>query len=267
MRLFVNSATPSGGVLVYPMLETVRPVLRDCRHQHALGLCIRCAGTSDALASCMSLARRWILRTLPRAALLLTAVAQIISGDIPYGVFCLVAVTLTLVPALHARSLDAGVPIEFELALLWLMVADMTIGNSLGMYRLAYYDKALHLSNSVLIGAIGFLAVYVLHLTQRTRFHPWIDGVAILLVTLGIGALWELAEFGVDTLLGRRSQGAPNMSALDDTMFDLMLDAAGGAIGSVVGPIYIRHSKRSRDRVAAFGQLLKRRETAQRMRL
>ncbi len=204
----------------------------------------------------------WILRVLPRSAILLTAVAELASGDHLYGVFCVVALVLTLLPAIHARTLDAGIPIELELAVLWLMVTDMTLGNSIGLYRLAWYDKTLHLSSSMLIATIGFLAIYLLHLTQNTRFHPWLDGLAILLVTLGVGALWEIAEFAVDRLFGLRTQGSPNLDAITDTMFDLILDGIGGVLGAVLGPLYMRHSKRSRRRVEAFARLVANRGSA-----
>ena len=69
----------------------------------------------------------------------------------------------------------------------WLIIADVVLGNWLGLYQLTWYDKALHFSSSSLVGVVGFLAIYVLHLTHGTRFHPWLDGLAILLVTLGIG--------------------------------------------------------------------------------
>ncbi len=202
----------------------------------------------------------WTLRALPRFAILLTAVAELASGNILYGGFCVVALVLTLIPAIHARNLDAGIPIELELAVLWLMVTDMTLGNSIGLYRLPWYDKTLHLSSSMLVATIGFLAIYLLHLTYNTRFHPWLDGLAILLVTLGVGALWEIAEYVVDQLFGLRTQGAPNLNALDDTMFDLILDGVGGVLGSVLGPLYIRRSKRSRHRVEAFARMIARRD-------
>lgn len=204
----------------------------------------------------MSPARASLLRLIPRVAILATAVAEFVVGDIPYGLFCLAALGLTLIPAIHARRMDAGVPLEIELVLLWFMVSDMTLGNLLGFYRLAYYDKVLHISSSILVALLGFLAIYVFHMTHRTRFRPWLDSVAILIVTLGIGAAWEIAEYGVDHLFERNTQGAPNLSALDDTMVDLVMDAVGGTIGAILGPLYIRYSKRSRVVVDAFADLI-----------
>jgi hypothetical protein len=92
------------------------------------------------------------------------------------------------------------------------------------------------------------------------RFHPRLDAVAILLVTLGVGALWEIAEYVVDQVFGRRTQGAPNLSAIDDTMVDMMLDALGGVLGAIIGPLYIRYSRRSRAVIDAFATLIEGRE-------
>ena len=46
------------------------------------------------------------------------------------------------------------------------------------------------------------------------------------------------------------------MVPLDDTMWDLMLDGAGGALGAILGSIYIQLSNRSRCRFAAFAHYL-----------
>ncbi len=192
---------------------------------------------------------RWPTDSL-RALILITAAGVIAQGDLLYGVFCLLAFGLTMFPAMAARSTRARIPIEVELVLLILMVCDMTLGNLLGLYlRVSWFDKVLHLGSSVLIGWIGFLVIYVLHATCRLLFRPWHDGVAILLVTLGTGAAWEIAEYVVDQLFGRATQGAPGMAPIDDTRVDLILAGIGGIIAAVLGPLYIRYSARSRQRI------------------
>ena len=61
----------------------------------------------------------------------------------------------------------------------------------------------------------------------------------ILLATLGIGVLSESLEHVVDLTLKHGAQGSPGMTPLDDTMWDLFLDGAAGALGAVLGPLYI----------------------------
>lgn len=195
----------------------------------------------------------WVLR----AALAVTAVAHIAGGDPLYGMFCLAAVGIALVPALLARSSAGNLPVAVELAVLWIVAADMTLGQLAGLYvRIPWYDKALHLGSSALVGMVAFLAVYMLHFIGRSRIHVWIDAAAILLLTLGLGALWEIGEYAIDALLGRATQGAPGMMALDDTMWDLILDGAGGLIGGLLGPLYMRHSRESRRRIERFARLV-----------
>jgi hypothetical protein len=208
-------------------------------------------GTRIAIPSIVHL-HSW--RLALRAAIVFTAVAQLVTGDVLYGLFCLAALGLTLAPARVGRR---SVPIELEVLLLVVMVTDMTLGNLFGLYlKLPWYDKVLHLGSSVLIALVGFLAIYVLHSTERTRFHPWLDGAAILLVTLGLGALWELSEYTVDVVLGRRTQGSPMMDPHADTMLDLVFDTAGGIVGAIVGPRYMRRSQRARHAVAEVASLL-----------
>lgn len=195
----------------------------------------------------------WILR----AAIAVTAAIHLAGGDVLYALFCLAAVGIAVVPAIVARTSHGNLPVAVELAVLSILVADMTLGQLAGLYvAIPWYDKVLHFGSSALLGMVAFLAVYMLHFIGRSRMHPWIDGAAILLLTLGLGALWEIGEFATDQVFGRATQGAPGMVPLDDTMWDLILDGAGGLIGAVLGPLYMARSRESRRRVESFAELL-----------
>ena len=52
--------------------------------------------------------------------------------------------------------------------------------------------------------------------------------MVILLATLGIGALWEITEYGLDRARHQGAQRSPIMTPLEDTLWDLILDGAGG---------------------------------------
>jgi hypothetical protein len=179
------------------------------------------------------------------------------SGDPLYGAFCILAVAIVTVPAIVAGTARTFVPLSLQLFCLWVLVADMTFGNLLGFYQtIPWFDKVLHFGNSALIGMTAFLAVYVAHLLGRNRRHLWVDGIAIFLITLGLGAMWEIGEYLVDHYLGYHSQGSPGSPPLDDTMIDLMLDGIGGLVAAIFGPMYIRHSARSQAQVAELAALL-----------
>lgn len=204
-------------------------------------------------------AARWEIRLawLFRALILLTAVAHAARGELLYVLLCLAAIVLVVLPAWIARSSAANLPVEIELVLLWWLIADMTLGRLAALYDTsAWFDKALHLGNSVLLGMLGFLAVYVLHFTGKFPAGKIISGVIIVVLTLGIGALWEILEYLSDLFFAKGAQGSPVLAPLDDTMWDLILDGVGGLVGGILGPIYMSRSKRSRCRMRAFADIV-----------
>lgn len=162
-----------------------------------------------------------------------------------------------VLPSLLARSSRVNIPVEIELVALWWVITDMTLGRLVDLYETSlWYDKALHFSNSILLGFLGFLIVYALRFTGKMKAPLWVTGLFILLLTMGIGAFWEIVEYLADLAFHQGAQGSPWQNALDDTMWDLMLDGLGGLLGALLGPVYIRFSKRSCCRVEAFAQLM-----------
>ncbi len=226
----------------------------DRKEKRGVGARLRTRGSDSPMR-----AARWEIRLawLLRALILLTAVVHAAQGAWLYVLLCLAAIALVVIPAWMARSSAANLPVEIELVLLWWLVSDMTLGRLAALYDTsAWFDKALHLGNSVLLGMLGFLAVYVLHFTGKFPAGKIVTGVTIVVLTLGIGAFWEILEYLSDVFFAKGAQGSPLQAPLDDTMWDLILDGVGGLIGGVLGPIYMRHSKRSRCRMRAFAELV-----------
>jgi hypothetical protein len=175
------------------------------------------------------------------------------------GGFCAIAILVAIVPTFAVRTPNLTWPVEVEVALLWLLMCHLVLGDLFDLYsRIVWFDKVLHLGDSVVIGFVGFMAVYAAHILRNGRRHPVLDGVAILIATLGLGALWEIGEFAADQLFGRYTQGSPTMSPLVDTMWDLILDGTGGVIAAVLGTLYIHRSRRSRLCTAQFAVHLSR---------
>lgn len=196
----------------------------------------------------MSVAAPLVMRNahLLRAVVLVTASGAMIRGDLLYGLFCALAVGLTLVPAARDRATTTRIPLALEVAVLLVMVGDMTLGNLLGLYgTLPWYDKLLHLVAGIVVGWIAVFAIRELQTVGRARFPLWLVGASVVLVTLAVGTAWEIAEYAVDRGLGRATQHAPGMSPHDDTMIDLIVGGIGGLVAAVTGSPYVRHAQRS----------------------
>lgn len=184
----------------------------------------------------------WVLR----AIILLTAIGHFYVGEVPYGLLSLAGLGLVLVPSFVRPRVD--IPVEIELVAMMFLVGDLGLGGLLHLYDLAYFDKFMHFHNSVLLGLLSFLAVYGLHVTGRLRTNVVVSGIIILLITIGIGGIWEIGEWLSDQFFHIGSQGSPTMSPIDDTMWDMSLDAIGGFAGAVFGALYMRFSRRDRRR-------------------
>ena len=139
-------------------------------------VCETCGCSADQHPGCESClpARPWEIRTawVLRALLLVTAIAFISGGEWLYAIFCITSVLLVGLPAYLARTSKANLPVELELILLWFLVADNTLGRLVALYGTPWFDKTLHLGNSLFIGFIAFLVVYVLLYTERLRTSP-----------------------------------------------------------------------------------------------
>lgn len=191
----------------------------------------------------------WLLRGL----IVLTAGYHLARGDWLYAFLCGVALTLMVIPPLIARSSRLNIPLEIELLVLWWLVTDMTAGRVFALYDAGIlYDKLIHFGNSGVFAIVSFLGIYTLEMTGKIRTGSLINVVGIFLVTLGIGALWEILEFASDALFAQGAQGAPSMSPLNDTMWDLIVDGAGGLIGGTLGAWYMKRSRRSLERWRQF---------------
>ena len=80
-----------------------------------------------------------------------------------------------------------------------------------------------------------FVAIFILFQGDRYAAPPWAIGLFAFCFAMSIGAIWEVFEYSMDQFAGTNMQ----KSGLQDTMWDLIVDAGGGLIGAVSGAIYV----------------------------
>jgi hypothetical protein len=163
---------------------------------------------------------------LLRAGLLIAAVVALISGNLTGAGYLGIGgvVAWAVRPVLLPRVLD----LAFVLAL-----CVQGAGEGLGLYdTYAWFDRVVH----VLVPMLGAPVAYVALARGEVVPDPRDDtglhrrrGIFILTVALGvaIGAVWEIAEWASDGVLGSNlSEGN------DDTVGDLIADTVGSCIGA-----------------------------------
>lgn len=169
---------------------------------------------------------------------------QWFSAAITFGI-----ILLTLVPLLLANYYRIFIPPEFVILAIAFIFASLFLGEVYGYYsRFWWWDLALHAGSGFLLGIIGFLLVHVLNETDEIEVYmkPGFVAFFAFLFAIGIGVIWEIFEFGMDSFFDMNMQkemlGDP--SGLTDTMLDLLVDTLGALIISVLGYGYIRTSGR-----------------------
>lgn len=165
--------------------------------------------------------------------------------------FLIVAImAIALAPLLFPRRMPVVIPAEFHLLAVIFIFASLFMGEVHRFYeRVWWWDMALHGGSGLLLGIFGFLMVYVLNENERVNLHlrPGFMALFAFAFALAAGALWEIFEFGMDRLFGMNMQkpmlGDP--SGLTDTMWDLILDALGALVISLLGWWYMKRRQPS----------------------
>lgn len=163
-------------------------------------------------------------------------------------VFTLMGVILA--PTIFRRKLPVRIPPEFLVTALLFSFAALFLGEVHDYYqRIWWWDILLHATSGLLLGILGFLLVYVLNENRRAdlNMQPRFVALFAFMFAVTVGTLWEIFEFAMDQLFDTNMQkpmlGDP--SGLTDTMWDLIVDAVGAAVISILGWWYMRRGTRS----------------------
>jgi hypothetical protein len=157
-----------------------------------------------------------------------------VAGHYQAGVETLLIIILTFVPMRLSSRFNVKIPPEFEaLAILFICMA-LFLGEVLDFYnRYWWWDIVLHAESGFLLGIFGFLLVYVLNGDENINLDlsPGFIAFFACMFAMGMGVLWEIFEFSLDSMFGLNMQ----KSGLVDTMWDLIIDCVGALTISVLG--------------------------------
>lgn len=164
---------------------------------------------------------------------------QILFGEIAVGILILICMAFILFPKASTRGLITKIPLEIEIILFIMVLLQLVIGEARDFYtNVPYYDKLVHFVLPMFVGFISFLLFFTMQSTGNLKASKFVTMVLVVLIALGIGALWEIFEYLSDVLIypnvegWHHFQGNAQQSANDDTMTDLINDTLGGIFGA-----------------------------------
>ncbi|MDD3498081.1 MAG: hypothetical protein PHH24_01085 [Candidatus Moranbacteria bacterium] len=173
------------------------------------------------------------LKILIGALVLISAIRQ----DIFLVFTSLLVLFLSFTPAIITRNFKVKIPIEVDFVLTIILYLCYGLGEYSGFYvKIWWWDLFLHFGNSIVLGMVGFIFAYSLLLTSKISAKPILISVFALSFSVLVGVIWEIFEFGMDSLFGFTMQ----KSGLVDTMTDLIVNFFGASIVSVFGFMHLR---------------------------
>ncbi len=164
-------------------------------------------------------------------------------------VFLVVGIMVVmLLPVFLKARLPVKIPHEVQIVAIAFVFAALFLGEIRGYYeRFWWWDLALHGTAGLLLGILGFMIVYILNENEHVDLHMRPSFVALFAFCFSqaLGALWEIFEFGMDSLFGLTMQKPmlSDPSGLTDTMWDLQVNAVGAMIISLAGWLYLRRAR------------------------
>ena len=178
---------------------------------------------------------------LLRLALLIVGVFAIFGGRWSVVFAAVGALVLSYIPQLLASQMKVKLPLQFQFIITLFLYASIFLGEVGDYYeRFWWWDVVLHAGSAFAFGFVGFLTLYLLYMRHKITASPFLISIFAFSFGLAIGTLWEVFEFAMDQLFGLNMQ----KNGLRDTMWDLIIDAVGAGIASIIGYIYLRYEVR-----------------------
>lgn len=167
---------------------------------------------------------------------------------------CVLGIVVMFLPSALERRLRVAIPGFMYILFILFLYAAIYLGEIRSFYyRVPHWDLLLHGFSGLMLGALSFSVIRLLNENERVRLDLSPAFVALFAFSFAVsmGVLWEIYEFFVDGLLGLNMQKyalengrvLSGRKALADTMGDLIVDAVGAIIMSVIGFISVKYRK------------------------
>lgn len=173
-----------------------------------------------------------------RAVLVIAMIVALCLHDWKNFFFLIFISIVTFLPDMLERKLRIDYPGELDILVLFFITASMFLGELHDFYtKYAWWDVMLHSLSGIAIGGIGFSLIFILNRHEKValKLSPAFVAVFAFCFAMAVGGLWEIFEFAMDQAFDFNMQ----RSGLVDTMWDLILDAIGAFLFSLVGYLHI----------------------------
>jgi len=148
--------------------------------------------------------------------------------------FVLILISL---PLIFRRRYKFRIPPELELITVLFIYMSLFLGEIRGFYLTYWWwDVVLHAGSALVFGFIGFTILFLMYSRQKVGARPILLAIFSFSFAIALGVIWEIFEFSMDQFFGFKMQ----KSGLMDTMGDLIVDAFGAFLSSIIAFFYFK---------------------------
>ena len=181
----------------------------------------------------------WLLWLL-RVEILAGIIWMLLIGNWEVFFINIAALFLTFVPAWAANRYKIRLPLDYIFGITLFIYLSMVLGSIYEAYeRFFWWDAALQVASGGMLSYAAFLVLYITYQNNKLKISPFLIAVFTFSFGLALGAVWEIFEFGVDSIFGTNMQ----RSGLQDTMWDLIVDALGSLFVAGISYDIIKHNR------------------------
>lgn len=162
-----------------------------------------------------------------RISLLFAMAIFVLLGEWEPFFISLLTFLLSGLPDIIEKKYSLRLPIEYSAVLIIFIYASLFLGSAGGAYeKYWWWDVLLHTTSGIVLAFSAYLVLFSLWSRGKLKTSPLIVSIFVFAFGLAAGAIWEIFEFTMDSVFGLNMQ----RSGLKDTMYDLIVDAAGSLV-------------------------------------
>jgi len=167
---------------------------------------------------------------------------------------CLLGIFALYMPSIISKRWKIEIPSGIYILYVVFLYCAIFLGEVTSFYyRVPHWDTYLHTFSGAMIGALGFSVISLLNKEEKIhmKLSPAFVAVFAFCFAVALGAIWEIYEFTVDSIMELNMQKYATeegilkigRESLNDTMKDIIVDTLGAIVISVIGYISLKYKK------------------------
>jgi hypothetical protein len=171
---------------------------------------------------------------------------------------CILGLVLVFLPSALEHRFKITFSNEMHILFVLFLYGAIILGEVRGYYlKFYHWDTLLHTLSGVMLSSFGFCIIDIINKSKKINLglSDWFMSFFSFCFAITLDTFWEIIEFIMDMLMDLNMQQyiLPDGTvlvghyALVDTMKDLIVDAAGALIISIIGYILLKRHKNNAD--------------------